>query len=180
MFKKIFFASCAALALSGTPQYFKSAGTALEPATAEQPAASLQLASAPTQPKAAYVSGTRTAAIPMDRTGHFVADFRLNGRPVKGVVDTGATFVAINETTARSIGVRISASDFMHEVRTANGSTKAASVVLDNVEIGQIRVPSVQAFVLKDAALGATLVGMSFMTKLASYRVEGKTLHMTE
>lgn len=179
MFKKIFFASCAALALSGTPQYFKSAGTAPEPA-AEQQAASLQLASAPTQPKAAYVSGTRTAAIPMDRTGHFVADFRLNGRPIKGVVDTGATFVAINETTARSIGVRIAASDFMHEVRTANGSTKAASVVLDNVEIGQIRVPSVQAFVLKDAALGATLVGMSFMTKLASYRVEGKTLHMTE
>ena len=179
MFKKIFFASCAALALSGTPQYFKSAGTALEPAT-DQQAASLQLASAPTQPKAAYVSGTRKAAIAMDRTGHFVADFRLNGRPIKGVVDTGATFVAINETTARSIGVRIAASDFIHEVRTANGSTKAATVVLDNVEIGQIRVPTVQAFVLKDAALGGTLVGMSFMSKLASYRVEGKTLHMTE
>ena len=28
--------------------------------------------------------------------------------------------------------------------------------------------------------LNATLVGMSFMTKLGSYRVEGKTLHMTE
>lgn len=179
MFKKIFFASCAALALSGTPQYFKSVGTAPEPAT-EQQAASLQLASAPTQPKAAYVSGTRSAAITMDRTGHFVADFRLNGRPIKGVVDTGATFVAINETTARSIGVRIAAADFVHEVRTANGSTKAATVVLDNVEIGQIRVPAVQAFVLKDAALGGTLVGMSFMSKLASYRVEGRTLHMTE
>lgn len=183
MFKKIFFASCAALALAGAPQYMKSGDDSAAPqadASSTPQAAAVQLASANETGKASYVSGVRSASIAMDRTGHFVADFRLNGRPVKGVVDTGATFIAVNESTARSIGLRLSGTDFTYEVNTANGRTKAARVTLDRVEIGQIRVAGVDAFVLKDAALGGTLVGMSFMSRLGSYRVEGSTLHMSE
>jgi clan AA aspartic protease, TIGR02281 family len=183
MFKKLFFASCAALALAGTPQYLKF-GESLPEAPPEHAVsggvAAVQLASAGKEPQANYVGGVRTATIPMDRSGHFVADFRLNGRPIRAVVDTGATFVAINESTARAIGVRLSGPDFAYEVNTANGRTKAARVTLDRVEIGQIRVAGVDAFVLRDTALGGTLVGMSFMSRLGSYSVEGTTLHLSE
>ena len=51
--------------------------------------------------------------------------------------DTGASLVAINVSTARRLGFSPAALDFQHQVRTANGSTKAAYVVLDRIEIGK-------------------------------------------
>jgi aspartyl protease family protein len=48
--------------------------------------------------------------------------------------------------------------------------------VLDRVEIGNVRVRDVEAFVLRDKALGDTLVGMSFLKKLKSYQVKGDSL----
>ena len=65
-------------------------------------------------------------------------------------------------------------------MRTANGSTKAAHVVLDRIEIGNIRVRNVDAVVLGDEALSSTLVGMIFMQKLKSYTAEKRVLRMIQ
>jgi len=65
-------------------------------------------------------------------------------------------------------------------VNTANGTTKAAHVILDRVEIGGIRVRDVEAFVLKDDALSFTLVGMSFLRRLASYSVADGSLSLKQ
>jgi aspartyl protease family protein len=96
------------------------------------------------------------------------------------MVDTGASTVAINISTARRLGFSPAALDFRYDVNTANGSIKAAHVVLDRVEIGSIRVTDVDAFVLSDQALSSTLVGMSFMSKLKSYTAEKRTLRMIQ
>jgi aspartyl protease family protein len=63
-------------------------------------------------------------------------------------------------------------------VRTANGVTRAALVNLDKMEIGAISVDDVEAFVLDDKALSSTLIGMSFMSKLQSYRVKDNRLEL--
>lgn len=114
----------------------------------------------------------RKVRVPADMRGHYAADFRLNGRTVEALVDTGATVVAINTSTARRIGVRLSPSDFRHEVQTANGRARAAMAVLDSVEIGRIHVEGVRALVLEDDALAGTLVGMSFLNRLSRFHVE--------
>ena len=182
MLKKLFFISCAVLALSGVPQYIlmktdnlEGTGTATETAASPMAAA---VRPEPGKPVAHYASGVRKVNLQMDGSGHFTGSFRLNGRAVDGLIDTGATFIALNAKTARSIGIRLSPADFTYGVRTANGTTKAAKVVLDRVEIGIISIDDVEAFVLSDDALSATLVGMSFMSKLSSYKVKGKTLEM--
>lgn len=130
----------------------------------------------------AIVQEVKTAAHPVaaagsytlkaDRSGHFSGDFRLDGRAVSGLVDTGATFVAMNETTARRLGFTSNSLDFRYAVSTANGPARAAQVILDRVEIGSIRARDIEAFVLKDEALDGTLIGMSFLRKLKSYSVE--------
>lgn len=104
--------------------------------------------------------------------GHFSGDFLLNGRAVHGMVDTGATFVGMSESTARKLGFTGNSLDFRYAVNTANGPTQAAEVTLDRVEIGGVRAEGVEAFVLKDKALDGTLIGMSFLRKLKSYSVE--------
>ena len=127
------------------------------------------------------------AATPADQTvltmapnGHYTGTFRINGKPIEAMVDTGASLVAINVSTARRLGFSPAALDFQHQVRTANGSTKAAHVVLDRIEIGSIRVRDVDAVVLGDEALSSTLVGMSFMQKLKSYTAEKRILRMIQ
>ena len=84
--------------------------------------------------------------------------------------------MAINESTARKLGFGANSLDFRYSVNTANGKTSAAHVVLDRIEIGTVRVREVDAFVLRDDALGDTLVGMSFLKKLRSYQVKGNSL----
>src|SRR6478735_8349252 len=32
-----------------------------------------------------------------DAQGHYTGNFRINGKPVQGLIDTGATYVALNE-----------------------------------------------------------------------------------
>lgn len=118
----------------------------------------------------------RRVRLDADERGHFRGDFRVNGRPLDALVDTGATMIAINRSTARQIGVNLTASDFRHEVNTANGTVKAAAAMIERVQIGRIQVDNVEAMVLDDRALSGTLVGMSFLKRLSGFRVENGAL----
>jgi aspartyl protease family protein len=119
--------------------------------------------------------GTRVV-IPMDSRGHFVTDFRFNGHKVKALVDTGATYVALNRSTAQRMGMRIATADMRYAVSTANGEAKAAAVSIDEVSIGKIRVRNVPALVLEDRALDGVLLGMSFLKELDRFAIEDRTL----
>ena len=182
MSKNLFLVFCAVLVVSGLPYYAQDISAFVSKAP-ELGATPPKPAPSPTQniaakPTAHYATGVRAAVVPMTRDGHFSADFRINGRNVRGLIDTGATYVAINTSTARNLGLGLANSDFRHQVRTANGTTSAALVMLDRMEIGAISVDNIEAFVLDDKALSSTLIGMSFMSKLQSYRVKDNRLEM--
>lgn len=113
-----------------------------------------------------------------DGRGHFNAAFRINGKSFDGLVDTGASMVAINETIARRLGYGVNSLDFKYAISTANGRTMAAYVKLDRVEIGAIRVQNVDAMVLRDNALTNMLVGMSFLKQLSSFKVSGGEMRL--
>jgi len=113
-----------------------------------------------------------------DARGHFNATFRINGKSFDGLIDTGASTVAINETIARRLGYGVNSLDFKYAISTANGRTMAAYVKLDRVEIGTLRVQNVDAMVLKDNALSNMLVGMSFLKQLSSFKVSGGEMRL--
>ncbi len=115
-----------------------------------------------------------------DDRGHFTAEFKLNGRRIEALVDTGATLVAINVSTARRIGITLTAEDYKYTVETANGATRAASVTIDSLQIGKIFLEDVQAVVLDDTALRTTLVGMSFLKRLSKFEVENGSLLLVQ
>src|SRR5882724_1336996 len=106
-----------------------------KPAAEAQP--ELDLASVPDKPAAPMPLG-RKVVVKADARGHFTSAFKLNGRQIDGMIDTGATLVAINISTARRIGISLNASDFSHQVNTANGTIKAAVVTVDRMQIGKI------------------------------------------
>ena len=110
------------------------------------------------------------------RDGHFYTEVRMNNRRVDVLVDTGATSVAINETTARKIGIYLKPADFKYKANTANGIAKMASAMIGEIRIGNIRVRNVRAGILKDSALSGTLLGMSFLKQLKRFEISGGTL----
>ncbi|MGZ2481616.1 aspartyl protease family protein [Rhizobium pisi] len=174
--RTVIFASIAAVLATQVPSFFGGAG--------QQPADALSANYVSTDSDkpaaAAPVYGSNTIRLQADAQGHYTGSFKINGKPVQGLIDTGATYVALNETLARRLGYTANQLDFRYGVNTANGQTKAAHVMLDRVEIGGIRVRDVEAFVLKDEALTTTLVGMSFLQKLASYSVADGSLSLKQ
>ena len=124
--------------------------------------------------------GGRKTRIDMDARGHFVAKAKMNNRFVEVLVDTGATNVAINKSTAKRLGIRLAKADFKYEVNTANGKTRAALAVIDRIKIGRVEVRDVRAAVLEDKALSSTLLGMTFLKELKSFEVRNGQLILTQ
>lgn len=122
----------------------------------------------------------RFAKIEADRRGHFIASAKLNGRRVDVLVDTGATLVALNESTARRIGIRLTPDDYKYLVRTANGEAMAAAATIDEIRIGRVTVRDIPATVAKDSALSSTLLGMSFLNRLRKFEIDSGILILTQ
>ncbi|TPN80631.1 TIGR02281 family clan AA aspartic protease [Mesorhizobium sp. CU2] len=146
---------------------------------AAQPEPQANLASVPDKPAAPMPLG-RQVLVNADARGHFTSSFKLNGRQVDGMIDTGATLVAINISTARRIGISLNPSDFNRQVNTANGAIKAAVATIDHLQIGKISVDNVQAMVLDDRALQTNLIGMSFLQRLQKYQVQDGALLLVQ
>jgi len=110
--------------------------------------------------------------------GHFITAADINGTSVRVLVDTGATAVALSYEDAHSVGLSPGNLDYDVPVSTANGITKAARVRLDRVVIDGVEVEDVDGLVLPEGALAGTLLGMSFLSRLSSFRVEDGVLYL--
>ncbi|WP_137155218.1 TIGR02281 family clan AA aspartic protease [Rhizobium sp. FKL33] len=123
-------------------------------------------------------SPSRSYVLKSNDAGHFEGRFRLNGKPLDAMIDTGATFVTVNEADARNLGYGGNELNFRYEVDTANGPAKAARIQLRSVEIGTVQVRNVDALVLRGRKLASPLIGMSFMRKLDSYSADDSEMRL--
>jgi aspartyl protease family protein len=135
----------------------------LTPAPASATAATVQVA------VAAAPALARSLNIPTDRRGHFRTEGRIDGQRINFMVDTGASMVALNETSAARFGLRPSRADYTAIVTTANGTVKGARARLARVELGELIVHDVDALVLPDEALSENLLGLSFLSRLKRF-----------
>ena len=114
-------------------------------------------------------SDGRSLSIPRDGRGHFLTEARIEGQRIGFMVDTGASVIALNETSAAQFGLRPSRGDYNATVSTANGTIKGARTRLAVVDVGGLIVRDVDAMVLPDEALSENLLGLSFLSKLKRF-----------
>ena len=127
----------------------------------------LMTASAKAAPPAPAASSSgRTVTLQSDRRGHFQVDARVDGRAVDFMVDTGASVIALRESSAAKLGIHPAVRDYTAKASTANGVVKAAPVMLNRVEVNGITVRDVMAFVMPDEGLSTNLLGMSFLSRV--------------
>ncbi len=128
--------------------------------------------SAPPQGAIAETIGqasSRSLSIPRDARGHFQTEGRIEGQRIGFMVDTGASVVALNETSAARFGLRPSRGQFNATVTTANGTIKGARTRIAMLDLGGLVVRDVEAMVLPDEALSENLLGLSFLSKLKRF-----------
>src|SRR3954468_17187422 len=114
-------------------------------------------------------ASSRSLSIPRDSRGHFQAEGRIEGQRIGFMVDTGASVVALNETSAARFGLRPSRGQYNATVTTANGTIKGARARLAMLDLGGLVVRDVEAMVLPDEALSENLLGLSFLSKLKRF-----------
>jgi aspartyl protease family protein len=131
-----------------------------------QPAVAVATIASETAPAAPMESGE--ASIAKSTDGHFWANAEVDGHPVRFLIDTGATAVALTADDARTLGIDPSSLQYQYTVMTANGPAKAAQVKLGVVSVGRAQVSDVDAFVI-DKGLETSLLGMSYLGRLTRF-----------
>jgi aspartyl protease family protein len=120
----------------------------------------------------------QSATLIADMTGHFSADGKVNGQPIRFMVDTGATITALPAADARRLNIDVSKGQPVL-LRTANGTARARQVKLDVVSVGGVTLYGVEAVVMEGDGLSMPLLGMSFLNRMDMKR-EGSVLTLTK
>ena len=126
------------------------------------------------KPDEQQVSGSELR-IPMSRDGHFWVRARINGVERRLLVDSGATITALSVDTAEAAGLVPERSPFPIVLKTANGQVAARTSRVASLRIGNVVARDLPVVV--SPSFGDTeVIGMNFLSKLKSWRVEGGTL----
>jgi aspartyl protease family protein len=125
---------------------------------------------------AAPASGRQSVTLAADPRGHFFSDGAINGNPVRFLVDTGATTVALPASDALRLGIDYRKGQVGYS-NTANGVVQIYRVMLDSVRLGSIELTGVEAAVIEHG-LSVALLGMSFLNRVEMQR-DGHTMVLT-
>jgi aspartyl protease family protein len=117
----------------------------------------------------------RETRIRMAADGHFWARVTLDGVPRRMLVDSGATVTALSTRTAQAAALDVRKSVFPMVLNTANGQISAQTTTVRELRLGDIAARDLGVVV--SPAFGETdVLGMNFLSKLKSWRVEGNML----
>jgi aspartyl protease family protein len=113
--------------------------------------------------------------VKMAPDGHFWVLASINGVERRMLVDSGATVTAISERTARDAKVNAGTGLAPVVLQTANGAAPAQTGKVDELRVGNIVARNLR--IVTSPGLGSLdVLGMNFLSKLESWRVEGRTL----
>ena len=111
----------------------------------------------------------------MSTDGHFWVVGSINGVKSRMLIDSGATVTALSEDTARRALIDTGTGLTPVMLRTANGVTPARTGSIDQLRVGNIVARNLK--IVTAPGLGSLdVLGMNFLSKLESWRVEGRTL----
>ena len=102
----------------------------------------------------------------------YITPLLINGHKVIGLVDTGATDIAMSDQLAQRLQLSLGTP---FPIQTANGVTYGRSTVLDSVQLGNIYMEEVAAISAPGISDDIVLVGMSFLKHIDWYK-EGDAL----
>ena len=117
----------------------------------------------PTHKPAAPASAASPVEITLERNSdkHFYAEASVNGQPVRFLVDTGASEIALTEDDARKAGFTIDPDKYQLVGEGASGMVRGQYIELKNVQLDGIRLSDAKAVIVQGANI--SLLGQPFL-----------------
>ncbi len=133
----------------------------------------------PAETKSETLAGNGFASATLVRAedGHFYASAMVNGAPVRFMVDTGATSVALTKADAQTIGLQFNDAEFTGTGEGAGGSLKIKPITIDRIAVGAVEATSVSG-VIGDDSLRQSLLGQSFLSRVGTVKIEGDRMEL--
>lgn len=123
------------------------------------------------------VSGNEVR-IRMSPDGHFWAQAQINGVTRRMLIDSGATVTTLSEQTAQLASIEQGSNLVPIVMQTANGVVPAQTGTIERLVLGAIEASDLKV-AISPAIGNFDVLGMNFLSQLASWRVEGRTLILT-
>lgn len=105
-------------------------------------------------------------AIYKNERGMYTVIGSINNFPVDFLVDTGASHIAMSKNEARRLGIDFRQYGSPGFASTANGVVRTWNITLDKVQVGDVTLRNVKAFVNDSDSPRKVLLGMSFLGQL--------------
>lgn len=116
--------------------------------------------------------------VPRGPGGHYFLTLTLDGTPVEFMVDTGATDMVLSHEDAARVGIDADRVFYTGLAQTANGTVRTGSVRIGEVRLGPIADHDVRVAVT-EGEMPSSLLGMSYLERFGSIRIEDGNLTLT-
>lgn len=125
------------------------------------------------------VEGDRSISFPVAENGHYRVRATADGVSLDFTVDSGATEVVLSPRDAERLGFDLDQLQFTKFAETANGMVRGAPIEIAEFAVGPIVIRDLPATV-NEADMSDSLLGMEFLRRLKSWRVEGERLTLEQ
>jgi aspartyl protease family protein len=143
-----------------------------------QPRSAVPPKAAPSAPRDSFEARPAPAAdaleVVLERKsdGHFYATAEVNGRPIRFLVDTGASAIALTADDARALGFGWTPAELAVVGRGASGEVTGKIVELHHVRLGGKETWNMRAAIIPEG-LQVSLLGQNFLSGIGSVRIAG-------
>jgi aspartyl protease family protein len=127
--------------------------------------ANAAIADSTTSVEAESVSPDKKVRIAKASDGLFYVYARVNGMPVRFLVDTGANLVVLTAADARRVGALGGVVNPIDTIATAGGTSRMGRVTLERVSVAGRELAGVDAAVMH-GGLSVSLMGQNMLSKL--------------
>ncbi len=151
-----------------TPTWSSSRSDSTSTENPDKPSAGPRVAAATTP----SVSGVANQRITRSFDGHFYVTAQVNGVPIRFMIDTGASMVALSADDADRANVPMDGRVGL--ARGAGGDVEMTQTRIDSIAVGGLTARAVRGAVVDQ--LDTSLLGQSFLSQLQSVEISGDTM----
>ena len=95
---------------------------------------------------------------------HFYAEAKVDGKPIRFLVDTGSSAIALTVEDAQKLGIEVEPEEYELIGEGASGLVRGKYVDVGAIELGEIRQERVKVAVVEGARI--SLLGQPFLEQL--------------
>ncbi|WP_226780597.1 retropepsin-like aspartic protease family protein [Oceaniglobus trochenteri] len=127
-------------------------------------------------PRQSVIGDGARIEVPRGFDGHYHIGLEINGKPVRFVIDTGASDIVLTRQDAVRVGIDPDRLAYLSQAQTANGLVPIARVTLDRVALGGVVDQGVGASV-NGGEMSGSLLGMSYLNRFGRIEIaDGKLI----